>query len=55
MKSILCALGIHTPSRFEHYRGWKIRGNHKYRVTYACCKRCHKILNRITWKEKSNG
>lgn len=51
-KPLLCKIGLHIPDKFNPVCRTVIKGKHKWRTTHIACKRCGKLLYRVTWKQK---
>lgn len=52
MKNILCILGMHRAADDVFSIGIRVRGKHKFRVTYCVCSRCMKRMHRVYWRDK---
>lgn len=51
-KPLLCKIGLHKPDKLHPVLRLNIKGRHKWRTTHIACKRCGKLLYRVTWKQK---
>ena len=52
-RHILCRLGLHKPDRNNMVSRMNRKGRHKWRTNHIACKRCGKLLYRVTWDSRS--